>query len=76
MAFVKEISYGTNGWNILRYTDDTKYIGYTKNGNVRNGYGTLYAKDGSIFGRGIWEDDELLDSIDEPEYSKLVNKTI
>ncbi len=76
MAFVKEIAYGTNGWNIILYTDDTKYIGYTKNGDICNGYGTLYAKDGSVIGRGVWEENELIEPIDEPEYNKLVNISI
>ena len=76
MAFVKEIAYGTNGWNIILYTDGTKYVGYTKNGDIRNGYGTLSTKDGSIQGRGVWEENILIEPIDEPEYNKLVNKTI
>ncbi len=76
MAFVKEISYGTNGWNTLYYTDGSKYIGYTMNGTIHNGYGTLYAKDGSVLGRGVWEENELVEPIDEQEYNKLVNKTL
>ena len=74
MAFVKEISKGTRGWNTLFYTDGTKYIGFTINGDIRNGLGTLYAENGSILKRGEWENDELVMPIEDSEYDRILNK--
>lgn len=76
MALIKEVARGANGWNTIYYTDGTKYIGNTKNDEIPNGYGTLYAEDGSVLERGVWEDNILMEPLDEHEYSNLVNKTL
>ena len=74
MPFVREISYGSRGWNTLTYTDETKYIGYTTNNDIRNGLGTLYAADGSILKRGEWLNNEFTMPIEDSEYDEIINK--
>lgn len=74
MAFVKEISKGTRGWNTLFYTDGTKYIGFTINEDIRNGLGTLYEEDGSILKRGEWLNDKFVTPIEDSEYDQILNK--
>ena len=76
MAFVREISYGSRGWNTLYYTDGTKYIGYTINNEFRNGLGTLYATDGSILKRGEWSNDEFTMPIEDSEYDSIINELL
>ena len=76
MPLIKFISPGANGWNNITYVDDNKYIGYTINNELRHGYGTLYANDGSIIKQGLWENDVLIESIEEPEFGRIVNQII
>ena len=76
MALVHKIDYGSEGWNTIYYTDDTKYKGYTKDGEIREGLGTLYAENGSLLKRGIWQDNELIESLEEEEYNLRVNLSI
>ncbi len=76
MSLIKTIIPGTSGWDTIIYVDDTKYVGYTLDGEIRNGLGTLFTKEGSVLKRGLWENGELIESIEEPEYGKQVNATL
>lgn len=76
MPLIKHIIRGPHGWNTLTYTDDSKYTGYTLNDEIRNGLGTLYAADNSILMRGVWENDELIEKLEEVEYNAQVNQTM
>ena len=75
MALVEKIELGSNGWNTIHYTDGTKYIGYTKNNEIREGLGTFYDLNNELH-RGLWQDDEIIEVLEEAEYNLKVNESL
>lgn len=72
MALIAKIDFGSQGWNIITYTDGTKYIGHTVNNEIREGLGTLYDSDGNILQRGEWLKDEFILPIETSEFDRIL----
>lgn len=72
MALIAKIEFGSQGWNTLTYTDDTKYIGHTVNNEIREGLGTLYDSEGNILLRGEWLKDEFILPIETSEFDRIL----
>lgn len=73
MALIKEIRSGSGNWTTIIYTDNTRYDGYTKNRDIREGLGTLYSPENIVLKQGIWENDELIETLEKNEFDKRVN---
>ena len=72
MVLIAQIEFGSQGWNIITYTDDTKYIGHTVDNEIREGLGTLYDSEGNILQRGEWLKDEFILPIETSEFDRIL----
>ncbi len=72
MALIAKIEFGSQGWNTVIYTDDTKYIGHTVDNEIREGLGTLYDSDGNILQRCEWLKNEFILPIETSEFDRIL----
>ncbi len=72
MALIAKIEFGSQGWNIITYTDGAKFIGHTVDNEIREGLGTLYDSDGNILQRGEWLKDEFILPIETSEFDRIL----
>lgn len=76
MALISKVELGSAGWNSVYYTDGTKYVGYTINKEIREGLGSLYNSNGHVIQRGVWSNNELIETLEENEYNLQVNASM